>query len=360
LVGLLVEIGAVDGNIVRCNGLDLRSGGRRFELDGALHGGEEAVGVGKDLVGPGGVGATCLGVDIASRTEGQGTGGRIEVSAGAEVTSRPALVCGISPAVLDGVATGKVVACGLAGGLVEIEEGLGDAGTVGRQAGGRLPIEFVGELVVPGGAGLLHRLRFDTGGGSAPAHDLRHPLGRFVGTEHPGEQPIERPAQDVVGPKIFGPTRLGVHVALLVLGEQRASGRLERAAVLAVARRLTAEVGIDPAEVDGVASSEAVAGGLAAVLVEADDGVGRLVDSRAGRGQAVGFVGDLVVGRRAGRRGLGARAAAAAIGFLGRHQEGRRGRGQDKQEGGDDRCHGDEGSGGCCGRCAAGHSMFVK
>jgi len=145
-----------------------------------------------------------------------------------------------------------------------------------------------------------------------------------------------------------------------VLGEQRASGRLERAAVLAVARRLTAEVGIDPAEVDGVASSEAVAGGLAAVLVEADDGIGRLVDGRAGRGQAVGFVGDLVVGRRAGWRGLGARAAAAAIGFLGRHQEGRRGRGQDKQEGGDDRCHGDEGSGGCCGRCAADHSMFVK
>ena len=154
LVGLLVEIRAVDGNIVRCNGLDLRSGGRRFGLDGALHGGEEAVGVGKDLVGPGGVGATCLGVDIASRTEGQGTGGRIEVSAGAEVTGRPALVCGIPPAVLDGVATGKAVACGLAGGLVEIEEGLGDAGTVDRRAGGRLPIEFVGEFVVPGGAGL--------------------------------------------------------------------------------------------------------------------------------------------------------------------------------------------------------------
>jgi len=137
----------------------------------------------------------------------------------------------------------------------------------------------------------------------------------------------------VVGPKLFGPARLGVHVALLVLGEQRAGGRLERAAVLPVARRLPAEVGIDPAEVDGVAAGEAVAGGLAAVLFEADDGIGRLVDGRAGRGQAVGFVGDLVVGRRAGRRGLGARAAATAataIGFLGRHQEGRRGRGQDK------------------------------
>ena len=151
-VSLLVKIRAVDGNIVRYGGF--RGGGRSFGLDGALHGGEEAVGVGEDLVGPGGVGAACLGVDIASRTKGHGAGGRIEVSAGAEVAGRPPLVCGIPPAELDGVATGKVVACGLAGGLVEIEEGLGDAGTVGRRAGGRLPIEFVGELVVSSGAGL--------------------------------------------------------------------------------------------------------------------------------------------------------------------------------------------------------------
>jgi len=358
VVGFLVEIRAVDGNIVRRDG-HLGSWGGRFGHDGALHSGEETVGVGKDLVGPGGVGAAGLGVDIASRTEGQGAGGRVEVSAGAEVAGRPTLAGGIPPAVLDGVAAGKVVACGLAGGLVEVEEGFG-VGTVGYRADGRLPIEFIGELVVTGGASLLHSLRLNTGGSVAPTHDLRHPLGRLVGTEHPGEQPIERPAQHVLRPKLVGPARLGVHVALLVLGEQRAGGRLERAAVLAVARRLAAEVGIDPAEVDGVASREAVARGLAAVLVEADDGVGRLVDGRAGRGQAVGFVGDLVVGRRAGGSRLGARAGASrAVGFLGRHQERGRGRGQD-EEGGDGRGHEDEGTGaGCAADAAGGNSIII-
>ena len=189
----------------------------------------------------------------------------------------------------------------------------------------------------------LLRIRFDTGGFGAPAQDFRHLLGRFVGTKHPGEQPIERPAQDVVGPKLVGAAGLGVHVPLLVLGEEGAGRRLERPAVLPVARRLSAEVGIDPAEVDGVTAREAVAGGLTSVLVEADDGIGRLIDGRAGRGEAIGFVGDLVVGRRAGGGGLGAR--FRAVGLLRRHQKGGVRRGQE-EEGGHYGGHKDEGTGG--------------
>ena len=180
-------------------------------------------------------------------------------------------------------------------------------------------------------------------------------MGRIVGTEHPGEQPIERPAQDMVGPELARTAGLGVHVPLLVLGEEGAGGRLERAAVLPVARRLSTEVGIDPAEVDGVAAREGVAGGLAAVLVEADDGVGRLVDGRAGGGQAVGLVGDLVVGQRAGGGRLGAR----SVGLLRRRHERGRGRGQD-EEGGNRGGHQDERTGGGWGWAASNSPVTAK
>ena len=180
----------------------------------------------------------------------------------------------------------------------------------------------------------LLRIRLDTGGFGAPAQDFRHLLGRFVGTENPGEQPIERPTQDVVGPKLVGTAGLGVHVPLLVLGEEGAGRRLERPADLPVARRLSAEVGIDPAEVDGVAAREVVAGGLAAVLVEADDGIGRLIDGGTGRGEPIALVGDLVVGRRAGGGGLGARRSPSrAVGLLRRHQERGRRRRQEEEGG---------------------------
>ena len=169
----------------------------------------------------------------------------------------------------------------------------------------------------------------------------------------------------MVGPKLVGTAGLGVHVPLLVLGEEGAGRRLERPAILAVARRLSAEVGIDPAEVDGVAAREAVAGGLASVLVEADDGIGRLIDGRAGRGEAIGFVGDLVVGRRAGGGGLGARAARScgrsssrAVGLLRRHQKRGRRRGQE-EEGGNRGGHEDEGTGGGRDCAAAGDTATV-
>ena len=69
----------------------------------------------------------------------------------------------------------------------------------------------------------------------------------------------------------------------------------------------TVEIGILPSVIDGVTSIHLIAGRLAFSLGEAQDGIGGLIDGRAGGGEAVEFIGDFVVG--GGTGGWGVRAA---------------------------------------------------
>ena len=148
----------------------------------------------------------------------------------------------------------------------------------------------------------------------------RHVLLRIVRTRHPREQVRDCLPDDVTRPQLLAPARLRVHVPSLVLAEERARRRPEVPAPLAMARALPAEMRVAPAKVDRVAPRQGVAGRLAFRLGRSRDRIGGRVDGRAGRGEAVGFVGDFVVGGGAARgRGMGAACggeeAAALLGI---------------------------------------------
>ena len=242
------------------------------------------------------VSATCLGEYIAGFVLAkEGARRHFKAATILAVASRGTIEIRIIPAKVDCITSLERITRGLATGLVQSSHRV--RCLIHRAARGSQSVELVGYFVIMLGTGLHRRLCSIRENASIRGTGIQHSLHFGSALVRAGDAREETvPVHGhVLSVKLGDAARLRVHVARLVLAEERARGRLEVPAVLTVTRRGAVEVGVLPAEVDGIASLEGVAGRLTAGLVQISDRIGRLIHGGAARGEAVGLVRNFVV-----------------------------------------------------------------